>query len=70
MADNARRVADLGPKTKNGGPKFMRLSKFVRFQELRVAGRGPWSRVGGLGPESGALNHERVVTGRGPWESP
>jgi hypothetical protein len=31
----------------------MRLSKFVRFQELRVAGRGPWTGVGGLGSRTG-----------------
>ena len=53
IADNARRVADLEPKTKNRGPKFMRLSKFVRFQELRVAGRGPWNGVADLGSRTG-----------------
>ena len=40
----------------------MRLSKFVRFQELRVAGRGPWTGVGGLGSRTG-------YHGSRPWES-
>ena len=31
----------------------MRLSKFVRVQELRVAGRGPWNGVADLGSRTG-----------------
>ena len=43
----------------------MRLSKFVRFQDLRVAGRGPWTGVRGLGSRTLGVAVRFAGKGRG-----